>query len=86
MRQWGRAAELSRGIDRSRETQNGCEQLNIERLFGVVMMSQAGEERKTGEKEAMQDMEAAASSTHWLLRPHIQIVLYYLCYSIDVFC
>lgn len=30
----------------SSETQQGCEQLNIERLFGAVMMSQAREERR----------------------------------------
>lgn len=43
-RQGGREIELGRGIDS--ETQQGCEQLNIERLFGAVMMSQAREERR----------------------------------------
>lgn len=62
LRQGGREAgrEIELG-GQSSETQQGCEQLNIERLFGAVMMSQAREERR-GKKGVKEKLQGSGSS------------------------
>lgn len=63
----GREIELGPRHWQSSETQQGCEQLNIERLFGAVMMSQAGEERKGEANKWGKRRTAAVTCAGWYL-------------------